>query len=68
MEQPIIQFEQKNPESITAPNERVDVLKWAIENRCEWNFFPCTFSFETIPGHVPVLKWAIENMHPKSSL
>ena len=35
-----------------------EVLKWARENGCEWNYQTCTFAAEG--GHLEVLKWARE--------
>ena len=42
-----------------AKNGHLEVLKWARENGCPWDWRTCTYA--ALNGHLEVLKWAREN-------
>ena len=45
--------------SMIALEGHLEVLKWARENGCEWDYLTCAYAAKN--GHLEVLKWAREN-------
>ena len=44
-------------------NGHLELLKWAIENGCQWNAMTCARAAEN--GHLEVLQWARANGCPE---
>jgi hypothetical protein len=48
--------------SDAALNGHLDVLKWAREKHCSWDYLTCYYAQHR--GHLDVLKWARDNGCP----
>jgi hypothetical protein len=49
---------------ICSKNAHFEIVKWAYENGCDWNYMICEYAMKN--KHFEIYEWAIKNAYPSS--